>query len=116
MIAATHTADAKKKKRKRTGLAASADMTTVSSSVETINVEDEEDDAKSPSTATVLPAETPRKATTTEGQLSQTPRKVATSEERSRSDADVLGDVGSQKRAKKALPKPCKLGLRLVTK
>jgi hypothetical protein len=115
-IAVTQTAGAKKKKRKRAEPSASADTTTVSSDVEIINVEDEEDDAKSPSATMVPPAEMPRKATTMEGKSSQTPRKVATSEEHLRSGADVLGDAGSQKRAKKAPPKPYKPGLRSATK
>jgi hypothetical protein len=58
--------EAKKKKRKRTGPAVSADTMTVSSSVETINVDDEEDDAKSPDAAADPFQETPRKAASTE--------------------------------------------------
>jgi hypothetical protein len=46
---ATQTAEAKKKKWKRTGPAVSTDTATVSSGVETIDVGDDEDDAKSPS-------------------------------------------------------------------
>jgi hypothetical protein len=65
-IAATQTTEAKKK-RKRIEPAVSAHTATVSSDVETINVEEEEDDAKSPSTTTVPPTEMPGKATAMEG-------------------------------------------------
>jgi hypothetical protein len=54
-----------KKKRKRVGPAMSADTVMVSSRVETINIEDDEDNTKSPSKAMVPPAETTHKATTT---------------------------------------------------
>jgi hypothetical protein len=53
IIATTQTAEAKKKKRKRTGPAVLADTATVSSGVETINIED---DAKSPRVTAVSSA------------------------------------------------------------
>jgi hypothetical protein len=114
-VAATQTAEEKQKKRKRVGLAVSVDTTTVSFDIETINVEEEEDDAWSPSTATVPPAKMSRKATVTKERATETPRRAATMEERSRSGADALGDAGSQKRAKKP-PNPIKPGLRSATK
>jgi hypothetical protein len=46
----------------------------------------------------------------------ETPRKVVVMEERLRSGTDVLGDVGSQKRARRAPPKPIKPGLRSTSK
>jgi hypothetical protein len=104
-IATTQTAKAKKKS-KRVGPAAPANTAAVSSGVETINVEEEENEAKSPSAATVSPPEMPRKAMATEGQSLHTPCKGATLEECSRSGAVVLGDAGSQKKVKKAPPKP----------
>jgi hypothetical protein len=79
----------------------SSDTATVSSDVETINVEEEEEDAKLPNVVTVPPA--------------KTPRKVA-EEERSRLGADVLGDTRSQKRATRAPPEPVKAGLKSSSK
>jgi hypothetical protein len=113
-IAATQTTDAKKK-RKRTGPIVSADTVTVSSDVETIYIE-EEDNTKSPGAATTVPAEMPRKVAVTEDRAVETSGKVVTAEKRSRSGTDILGDVGSQKRARKAPPKPIKLGLRSASK
>jgi hypothetical protein len=62
-ITATQTAEAKKKKRERDGPVVSSDTTTVSSGIQTINIDEEEEDVKSPDMATVPPAETPRKVT-----------------------------------------------------
>lgn len=46
----------------------------------------------------------------------ETPRKAVAVEERSRSSANVLGDAESQKRARRAPPKPNNPGLRSVSK
>jgi hypothetical protein len=60
-IAATQAVESRKK-RKRAGLVVSADTTTASSDVETINVEEnEEDDTKSPNALTERAAQMPRK-------------------------------------------------------
>jgi hypothetical protein len=97
--------------------AVSVDTTTVSSDIATINIDkEEEDDAKSPNAATVPPAEMPRRAKTTKGPASETPRKVTTAEEHSRSTVDVLGNAWSRKRARRAPFKPVKLGLRSTIK
>jgi hypothetical protein len=114
-IAATQTAEAKKKKRKRDGPTVSSDTTTVSSGVETINVEEEED-VKSPDMATVPHAETPPKVAATEERVMETPRRAVAAVERSWSGADVLGEVGSQKRVRRAPHKPIKPGLRSASK
>jgi hypothetical protein len=58
-IAATQTTEAKNKKRKRIRPTVSVDMTTISSGVETIDIGDEEDDAKSPGATTTPSARTP---------------------------------------------------------
>jgi hypothetical protein len=57
MITTTQTTEAKKKKKmmKRIGPAVSVDTTMVRSDVETINIEKEEDDVKSPDMATMPP-------------------------------------------------------------
>jgi hypothetical protein len=109
-VAATQTAEPKKKKRKRTGPTVSTDTTTVSSDVETINVEDEEDDTKSPSEATIPSAGTPRKAASTEEWATETPRRTSMIEECPRSGAETLGNTGSQKRATKAHRSPASPG------
>jgi hypothetical protein len=98
-IAATQAAVSKKGKRR--GLAVSIDTSTASTNIETIDVE-EEDGTKLPDVSTERAA--------------QTPRKVTGGEECSRSGAEVPGDLRSQKRAKKAPPKPIKLGLKTTSK
>jgi hypothetical protein len=86
----------------------SADTTTiVSSDVETINIEDNKGDVQSPKATT---APSPR------GQAAKTPHPAPRVQGRATSSTDPAGDVGSNKRMKKALPKPCKPGLRLATK
>jgi hypothetical protein len=72
-IAATQTAEAKKKKRKRTEPAVSANTATVSYGNETINVDDDEDDAKLPSTVTDPSVGTPHKAASTEERAMEMP-------------------------------------------
>jgi hypothetical protein len=114
--AATQTVEAKKKKRKRTRSTVLVDTTTVSSSVETIEVDDEEGDAESPGATTAPSAGTPHKAVSMEEQAVETPRQTSATEERPRSSVDTVGDLGSHKRVRKAPPKPCKPGLRSVTK
>jgi hypothetical protein len=65
-IAATQTAQAKKKKRKRTRSTVSVDTTTISSDIETIDIDNEEGDMESPS-ATITPsAGTPRRVASPE--------------------------------------------------
>jgi hypothetical protein len=108
--------EAKKEKRKKTGPAMSADTAMVISSVVTIDVDDEKDDAKSPDVIEVPSIEAPRKATSTEERVTEMPQRTSATEERCRSGVDSLGDAGSQKRARKAPPKPCKPGLRPATK
>jgi hypothetical protein len=113
-IAATQTAGAKKK-RKRTRSTVSVETTMVDSGVKTIDVDDDEGDAESPS-ATVDPsAGTPRRVVSPEKQAVETPRQTSTTQERPRSSTDTMGDLGLHKRARKAPPKPCKPGLRSVT-
>jgi hypothetical protein len=84
----------------------SADTTTVSSDVETIDVEDE-GDVQSPK-ATSAPS--PGK------QAAETPRPTPGAQGRSTSSTDPTADVGSNKRMKKAPPKPCKPDLRSANK
>jgi hypothetical protein len=50
------------------------------------------------------------------GQAIETPRPAPMAQGRATSSTDLVGDVGSNKRMKKAPPKPCKPGLRSVTK
>jgi hypothetical protein len=73
-IAATKTAEAKKKKRKQTRSTVSVDMTTVSSNVETNNVDNKEGNVKSPSTTAAPSVGTPRRAASPEKQAVETPR------------------------------------------
>jgi hypothetical protein len=114
-IAATQTAEAKKK-RKWTRSTVSVDMTTVSSSIETIEVDDDERDTELPSAMAAPSAGTPRKAASTEEQAVGTPCQRSATQERPRSSADTVGDLRSHKRARKAPPKACKPGLRSATK
>jgi hypothetical protein len=115
-IAVTHTVEAKKKKRKRTKPIVSGDTTTVSSGVETIDVGNEEDDTKSLSATTTLFVGMPRRVASPEGRETETPHMTSMMEELPTLGANALGDIGSEKRAKKAPPKPCKPGLRSATK
>lgn len=100
MIAATQAVELKKK-RKRTDPVVSVDTTITNSDVETINIE-EEDGMKS--------------ASTSADQAAQMPRKVVREEECSGSGADVMGDMGLQKRVMKEPPKPIKLMLKSIGK
>jgi hypothetical protein len=81
--------------------------TIISSNIETIDIDDEEGDVQSP------------KATTTPllgKQAVETPRLMLKTLGRTTSSTNPAGDVGSNKRMKKAPPKTCKLGLRSATK
>jgi hypothetical protein len=105
--AATQAAEAKKRKGKRTRSAVSADTAMISSDVETIDVDDGEGNMQSPKATT---APSPKK------QAVEMPRQTSKTQGRSSSRTDPVGDLGSHERMKKAPPKPCKLGLRSVTK
>jgi hypothetical protein len=106
--AATQIAEAKKRRGKRTRSAVSTDTTTtVSSDVETIDVEDNKGDVQSPKATT---APSPR------GQAAEMPHPAPRAQGRATSSTDPAGDFGSNKRMKKAPPKPCKSDLRLATK
>jgi hypothetical protein len=85
----------------------SADTTTISSDIETIDIDDGEGDVQSP------------KATTTPSpgnHAVETPHQTSKTQGRSSSSTNPVGDLGSHKRMKKAPPKPCKPGLRSATK
>jgi hypothetical protein len=82
----------KTRRGKRTRCAVSADTTTATFDVETIDVEDDEGDVQSP------------KATTTPspgGQAAETPHLVPRAQGRATWSTDPAGDVGSNKRMKK---------------
>jgi hypothetical protein len=90
--------------------------TTVDFGVETIDVDNDEGDAESPS-ATVAPsAGTPRRAASPEKQVVETPRQTSTTQECPRLSTDTMGNIGLHKRARKAPLKPCKPDLRSATK
>jgi hypothetical protein len=108
-ITATQTAKAKKKKRKKTGPVVSTDTATVSSGVETINIDDEEDDAKSPDVVAAPSTEMPRKAVSMEERATETPRRTFVMEERPMPRTYSLGDAGSQKRRGRPLLSPASL-------
>jgi hypothetical protein len=74
-------------------------MTTVSSDIETTDVDDEEGDIESPKATAAPSAGTSRRAVSPGKQAVET-------QERPKSSTDTMGDVGSHKRAKKAQPKP----------
>jgi hypothetical protein len=102
---ATQAAEAKK--RKQTRSAVSADTTTISSDVETIDVDDGEGDVESPKVTAAL---SPGK------KVVETPQQASKTQERLASSTDPVGDLGSHKWVKKAPPKTCKPGLRSATK
>jgi hypothetical protein len=105
--AATQVAEAKKKRGKQTRFAVSANTTTKSSDVETIDVEEDEGDVQSPR-ATMIPS--PGR------QAAEMPHPTPGVQGLSTSSTGPVDDAGSNKRLKKAAPKPCKPGLRLGTK
>jgi hypothetical protein len=94
----------------------SADTTIVSFSIETINIDDEEDDAKSLDAVADPSTEMPHKVVSAEERVTETPSRTSMTEECPRSGPNSLGDAGSQKRARKAPPKPCKFGIRSASK
>jgi hypothetical protein len=114
-IAATQATEAKKKKRKCTRSTVSVDTTAVSSGVETIDVDDDEGNAESLSTISAPSARTPRKAASMKEQVVGMPRQTSSTQEHPRSGTDMVGDLGSHNRARRAPPKPCKPGLRSAT-
>jgi hypothetical protein len=59
---------------------------------------------------------TPRRAATPEKQAVETPHQTSTTQENPRSSTDMMGDLGSHKRARKAPPNPYKPVLRSATK
>jgi hypothetical protein len=83
------------------------DTTKISSDVKTIDIDDEGGDVQSPKATT---APSPGK------EAAKTPRPTSRTQGRSTSSTDPAGDVGSNKRMKKAPPKPYKSGLRSATK
>jgi hypothetical protein len=105
--AATQVTEAEKRRGKRTRSAVSVDTTTRSSDVETIDVEEDEGDVQSPK-ATTAPSLGRRAA--------ETPRPAPGAQGLSTSSTDPADDTGSNKRQKKAPPKPCKPNLRPAAK
>jgi hypothetical protein len=105
--AATQVAEAKKKRGKQTRFAVSANTTTKSSDVETIDVEEDEGDVQSPR-ATMIPS--------SGRQAAEMPHPTPGVQGLSTSSTGPVDDAGSNKRLKKAAPKPCKPGLRSGTK
>jgi hypothetical protein len=87
--------------------AVSTDTTTINSDVETIDIEDDEGDVQLPKATT---------APSSGRQASETPRPTLRAQGRPTSSTDPVDDVGSNKRMKKAPPKPCKSNLRSATK
>jgi hypothetical protein len=75
--------------------------------VETIDVEGEEGDVQSPRATT---------ASSPDRQAAETPRPTPGAQGLSTSSTGPADDAGSNKRFKKAPPKPCKLNLRPATK
>jgi hypothetical protein len=114
--ATTQAAEVKKKKRKQTRSTVSLDTTTISSDVETIDVDDGEGDIESPKEIATPSAGTPRRVASPGKQAVETHRWASKTQERPRSSIDPLGDLGLHKGAKKVPPKPCKPNLRSATK
>jgi hypothetical protein len=105
--ATTQIVESKKRRGKRTRSAVSTDTTTMTSDIETIDVEEDEGDMQSPKATTApLPA----------GGAAKTPCPAPEAQGRSTSSTGPTDDVGLNKRLKKAAPKPCKPGLRSVNK
>jgi hypothetical protein len=92
---------------KQTRSAVSADTTTKSSDVGTIDIEEDEGDVQSPKATT---APSPGR------QAVEMPRPVPGAQGRSTSSTGPADDEGSNKWLKKAPPKPCKPNLRSATK
>jgi hypothetical protein len=105
-----------KKKRKWTRSTVSVDTTTVKSDIKTIDIDNKEGNAESPSATAAPSVGTPRRVASPEKQAVEKPHQMSTTQERPRSSTETMGDLGSHKRARKAIPKPCKPGLRSATK
>jgi hypothetical protein len=105
--ATAQVAEAKKRRGKRTRSTVSVDTTMKSFDVETINVDEDEGDVQSPKATT---APSPRR------KAAETPRPAPGAQGLSTSSTGPADDVGSNKRLKKAPPKPCKPNLRSATK
>jgi hypothetical protein len=105
--AATQLVEAKNRRGKRTRSTLSVDTTSMSFDVETIDVEEDEGDVQSPR-ATTVPSPGRR--------VVETPRPALGAQGLSTSSTGPADDTGSNKRLKEAPPKPCKPGLRSVTK
>jgi hypothetical protein len=84
-----------------------ADTTTKSFDIETIDVEEDEGDVQSPRATTAMSPGT---------RAVETPRLAPGVQGLSTSSTSPEDDAGSNKRLKKAPPKPCKPGLRSATK
>jgi hypothetical protein len=91
---------------KRTRSVVSVDTTTKSSDVETIDVKGDEGDVQSPKETT---------APSPDRQVVEMPRPVPVAQGLSTSSTGPVDDTGSNKRVKKAAPKPCKPNLRPTT-
>jgi hypothetical protein len=85
----------------------SADTATITSDVETIDVEDDEGDVQSPKATT---------APSLGKQAAETPRPTLRAHRRTTLSTDLADDIGSNRRMKKAPPKPCMPNLRSATK
>jgi hypothetical protein len=105
--AVAQVAEAKKRRGKHTRSAVSVDTTTKSSDIETIDVEEDEGDVQSPKATT---APSPGR------QVAEMPRLAPRAQGLSTSSTGPADDLGSTKRLKKALPKPCKPNLRSASK
>jgi hypothetical protein len=101
----------RKRKRKRARSAVLADTTTTSSHVETTDVDDGEGDIESPKATAASSVGTPHITASPRKQAVETPCQASKTQERPASSTDPVGDLGSQKRVKKASPKPCKPAL-----
>jgi hypothetical protein len=99
---ATQTAEAKKKIKEADQVRGSIDTTTVSSDIETIDVDDEEGDIELPKATAAPSAGTPHRAASPGKQAVEMPRQTSKTQECPKSSTDLVGDLGSHKRAKKA--------------
>jgi hypothetical protein len=97
----------KKRRGKQTRFVVSADTTTRSSDVETIDVEEDEGDVQSSKEIMTL---------SLGRQAAETPHLTPGAQGRSTSSTGPMDRAGSNKMLKKALPKPCKPNLRSATK
>jgi hypothetical protein len=103
----TQVAETKKRRGKGTRSTVSADTTTKSSDIEIIDVEGEEGDMQSPKATT---------ASSPDRQAAETPRPAPGAQGLSTSSTGPADDPWSNKRFKKAPPKPCKPNLWPATK